>query len=149
MKIKPLDELTTEEECHLIDLIIDFSREYNAPVDACRVSIAKLLPHCDGFAAIENEDVIGAIGGTWYNNPFNRSLPMLGELFWYVLPMYRETSAGGRLLHKFLELGENANVIMATLDSTDDNIGKYLEAKGFIAKERSWIKWQSEPAQQS
>ena len=150
MKIKPLADLTTEEGCYLVDLIMEFSREYNAPHDARREDIAKLIPKCYGLAGIDDHGLAGAIGGIFYWNVFNASVKMLGELFWFVYPAYRKTTLGGRLLRRFEEMGEEegASVVMATLDSTPASVGKYLEKRNFVRKETSWVRWQSPPLQQ-
>ena len=143
MKIKSLGTLSHEEDCHLIDLIMDFSREYNAPFDAERVDIAKLIVKCAGFAAVENEKVIGAIGGLVHPNPFNSRVEMLTELFFFVKKEYRNGTIGGRLLLNFIQMGEDmgSSISMSTIDSTPDSMRKFLSNRGFIQKERSWTKW--------
>src|SRR3990167_1853767 len=55
---------------------------------------------------IDNSDLIGFIGGYLIQHPFNPKLLMLSELFWWVDEDARGSSAGGRLLHSFIEIGK-------------------------------------------
>ena len=107
------------------------------------MDIAKLIENCDGFAAVENGHVRGSIGGLYYHNPWNVEVLMLGEMWWYVQKKYRGGTLAGRLLHRFLEMGEGCSIIMATLNSTPEGVGRHLANRGFLEKERSWVRWKN------
>ena len=126
----------------LVDLIMDFSKEYGGRHGAERESVRELLGRCEGFVCYSGESLIGAIGGISYWNPFNSQVRMLSEMFWYVKKSKRNSKAGGSLFLRFLEMGKemNASIIMTTLDSTR-GLEKGLLGRGFTPKERSWVRW--------
>jgi GNAT superfamily N-acetyltransferase len=67
------------------------------------------------FIAYAGEEPVGAIGGLLVHNPFNPEFTSLSEIFWYVLPEYRETRAGYLLLKAFEQRGEEIGVDELTL----------------------------------
>lgn len=84
---------------------------------------------------------IGALGALLVNNVYNPNLLSLVELFWYVVPEYRNTRAGALLFNRFNQKGaECANeATLSLLDSSDINI-KSLERRGFILSEFAFKK---------
>lgn len=51
---------------------------------------------------------IGFIGGYFIHHPFNPTVKMLSELFWWVDEEYRGCGAGGKLLRQFIHVGQAA-----------------------------------------
>jgi hypothetical protein len=83
----------------------------------------------------------GAIGGILSPNLFNPDITTLSELFWYVLPEYREGRVGAMLLNKFLEVGdEQADEISMSLLISSKLKKESLFKKGFVLQEYSFIK---------
>jgi hypothetical protein len=79
---------------------------------------------------------IGCISGLYCPNPFNNSLVILQEIFWYVLPEHRNGRAGLLLLNEFSEIGrQTANdIFMSLLDSSEVS-QRMMTRKGFVCRE--------------
>lgn len=83
----------------------------------------------------------GAIGGILTPNLFNPDLICLAEIFWYVLPEYRNTRSGLMLLNTFDACGQEKadETNMCLLVESPVSI-KSLEKRGFEMKEISFRK---------
>jgi RimJ/RimL family protein N-acetyltransferase len=86
------------------------------------------------FVAEKDDKLIGGIAGLVSSHPYNFNRTLLSESFWYVLPEYRNTSAGAKLIIAFTEWGkDNPNVdeiTMSLLPSSPD-LFTSLEKKGY------------------
>ena len=83
----------------------------------------------------------GAIGGLLLPNVFNPDIKTLTEIFWYVLPEYRNTRSGLMLLNTFNKCGmECADEINMCLLMDSPVSTKSLEKRGFEMKEVSFRK---------
>lgn len=102
----------------------------------------------DGTAFVSKIDnkYTGAIGGLLLPNIFNPDLKALSEVFWYVLPEYRNTRSGLLLLDAFDKCGqEKADETSMCLLMGSPIATKSLEKRGFEMKEIAFRKgkqWQ-------
>lgn len=75
---------------------------------------------------------VGAIGGILSPTLFNPDMTILTEVFWYVLPEYRNTRAGLMLFNKYSERAEEvADEASFSLLTTSTVKKETLERKGF------------------
>lgn len=61
------------------------------------------------FIAKQGDICVGTLGGLLVPNMFNSDLLTLAEVFWYVLPEYRNTRAGFLLLKTFEEKADESS----------------------------------------
>jgi hypothetical protein len=90
------------------------------------------------FIAEENGIKAGAIGGIITQHPYNFNIVLLNESFWYVLPEFRMTSAGAKLLNTFTSWGEakkEIDEISLSLLPSSPPLFKSLEKKGYKLNE--------------
>lgn len=84
---------------------------------------------------------IGFIAGALAPHPYNPSLLVLAELFWWVSPEFRGSLSGARLLAHFIEHGEqNADWIQLTLEAKSPVSEQSLLKQGFQLYERSYLR---------
>lgn len=88
------------------------------------------------FVAKQGSMCVGAIGGLLVPNIFNSKLKTLAEVFWYVLPDYRNSRAGLLLLKAFEEKADEIadESTLCLLPSSTVNMGT-LEKRGFYLSE--------------
>lgn len=79
---------------------------------------------------------VGALGGLLVPNLYNPSIRTLIELFWYVLPEYRDTRAGAMLFTAFDNKGEECatEATLSILPHSAVNIST-LNKRGFHLEE--------------
>lgn len=83
---------------------------------------------------------VGFVAGTLAPHPFNPEIMVLTELFWWVTTEHRGSSAGARLLEKFINYGrEHADWINLTLEANSPINPATLERRGFRLRERSYL----------
>lgn len=84
---------------------------------------------------------VGAIGGLLLPNIFNPTLTSLVEVFWYVLPEYRNSRAGLLLLNAFTKAGEDKadDATLCLLSDSPIHI-KTLEKRGYVLSEFAFRK---------
>lgn len=92
----------------------------------------------------ESEGVTGFILGMCFTCPFNRLKRMASELAWWVYPLYRNSSAGVKLL-KALEdsaiENECVSLTMICLETmTPDVIQGIYERMGYQQTERAFVR---------
>jgi N-acetylglutamate synthase-like GNAT family acetyltransferase len=82
----------------------------------------------------------GLIAGALAPHLYNPAVMVLTELFWWVSPDRRGTSAGARLLSHFIAYGRaHADlVVMSVLENSQLSAGA-LESRGFHLHERSYL----------
>jgi hypothetical protein len=88
------------------------------------------------FVVKKGEECIGALGAIVIPNLFNPDLTTLVEVFWYVLPDYRNTRAGALLLKAFEERANEVadEATLSLLGSSTVNVAT-LEKRGFMLNE--------------
>jgi RimJ/RimL family protein N-acetyltransferase len=105
-------------------------------------TVAKLMDTGVVLVA-ENEagDLMGTIGGTISFHLFDPDRLVLAELWWWVAPEYRGSSAGLRLIQAFRERGlQDVDLVtMSTLETTHPGVGEHLERMGFQRREQAYI----------
>lgn len=83
---------------------------------------------------------VGFIAGVLQPHPYNKAVRMLSELFWWVDPRYRGSTAGARLLEAFVAYGKtNADMIVMTLEAKSPVDPRSLERKGFRLYEQNFM----------
>lgn len=110
--------------------------------EARAVLTALITDHC--FFIAQNDVRTGFIAGTIGPHPFNPKVTVLTELFWWVVPAHRGSTAGARLLHEFEEYGRrHADWVIMTLEEQTIALNLIdpvsLERRGFKPKERSYL----------
>lgn len=92
------------------------------------------------FVAEEGERFLGFIAGISVPHPFNPSLWVLNESFWWVKEDERKTGAGFKLLDEFVEFGkEYFDYIYLTLESDSPVDEKHFLNRGFVYKEKNFF----------
>lgn len=93
------------------------------------------------FVAKSDGVCVGAIGGLLIPNLFNPKLTCLAEVFWYVLPEYRQSRAGLLLLKAFSDKGEASadETSLSLLGSSQLKVAT-LEKRGFMLSEFAFRK---------
>lgn len=102
-----------------------------------------LIASLEFFVAVDYRSLtpLGFIAGSLAPHPFNPSVRTLSEVFWWVRPDRRGSSAGARLLDRFLAVGEEkADWIVMTLEAKSPVDPASLERRGFRLHERSYLK---------
>lgn len=133
----------------LCDALRAFAADYPAPVPlyADHAHAEALVRSLIGgqFVAVaehESDGRVGLIAGLCQPHPFNPGLQVATELWWWVTPAARGTSAGGRLFAAFeawaLEAG--AGAIAMTLETTSPLMDEALTRRGYVACERQFLR---------
>jgi GNAT superfamily N-acetyltransferase len=144
IQLHNLSELDLEwfVETAAVNMLID---ELNRPellnLDQQYLLANKGLVDKTAFVVKQDGINIGALGAILVPNFFNPNIITLAEVFWYVLPEYRNTRAGVLLLKAFEErAGEIADD--ATLSLLPSSIVNYssITKRGFIMEEVSFRK---------
>lgn len=93
------------------------------------------------FVVKKGEVCVGALGSILLPNLFNPQYQTLAEVFWYVLPEYRNTRAGVLLLNAFSDKAEEVSdeATLSLLGSSEINI-RTLERRGFMLGEFAFRK---------
>jgi RimJ/RimL family protein N-acetyltransferase len=86
-------------------------------------------------------ELMGTIGGTINFHLFDPDRLVLAELWWWVAPEYRGSSAGLRLIQAFRERGlQDVDLVtMSTLETTHPGVGEHLERMGFQRREQAYV----------
>lgn len=74
------------------------------------------------FIAKKGDVPVGALGSLILPNLFNPDLTTMAEIFWYVLPEYRNTRAGALLFNAFDKKAEELGADEATLSLLGSSI---------------------------
>jgi GNAT superfamily N-acetyltransferase len=113
--------------------------------DGVALETLRVLIEAHVFFVAEKEDgyvaqLVGFIAGALGPHPYNAQIMVLSEQFWWVNPIHRGSSAGARLLERFLQFGrEHADWIVMTLETKSPVDPKSLERKGFKHFEHSYL----------
>lgn len=92
------------------------------------------------FVATEGAMHLGFVVGALHPQLYNRSIRQLTELFWWVAPEHRRSSAGARLLMAFEAYGRaHADFIVMTLEAKSPVNPRSLERRGFRLQESSYL----------
>jgi hypothetical protein len=84
---------------------------------------------------------VGFIGGALAPHPYNPAIRVLSEMFWWVIPEYRQTRAGLLLLEAFIAHGEaHAEWIHFTLEAKSPVNERTLTKRGFALYERAYLR---------
>lgn len=113
--------------------LIDLDRLYNLAIKGMQDGTA--------FIAKQGSTYCGVIGGLLHENIFNPKYKTLTEIFWYVLPEYRNGRAGALLLKAFdnraKEIADDSTLCL--LPSSEVNISS-LDKRGYKLNEYAFRK---------
>lgn len=83
----------------------------------------------------------GFICGLVTTHLFNPQIKVLSELFWWVLPEYRETKIGAMLFHEYEKYGaENCQWVIMTIESISPVKPESFLNRGYKLKEQAFVK---------
>jgi Acetyltransferase (GNAT) family len=99
----------------------------------------KMLYSGTGWVVKLNDEPVGGLGALLVPNIYNPRFTTLAELFWYVLPEYRNSRAGLYLLDAFNTFAAD-NADDATLSLLPSSEVRSLEKRGFEFCERAYKK---------
>jgi hypothetical protein len=111
------------------------------PASAASILEAQLSGVNPFLVAVVRGDRAGFISGWMMLHPYNPAILVLQEAFWWVRPLYRGTTAGGRLFKAFVEYGKShaADWILMTLEAKSPIDPASLERRGFRLHERTYL----------
>ena len=126
----------------LADFVADlgYKHSYLFTEDNLRRILAKMVDsHVFIVAEVENE-LQGMICGEYMHHPYNPSVVMLYEHFWWVPEAYRASGVGGQLLEAFVSTGkECADTIKVSLEHNSGVPDGYMERFGLRLAEKTYI----------
>lgn len=111
--------------------------------DDLYLKLVSMVTHKSGvvYVAIEGGRFAGAIGGIiapniWFSDELN-----LTELFWWVPEHFRGSSAGLRLLKRFIEHGRESEVnrVIMSMEDISPLSDDVFTKRGFKLKEKAFI----------
>ena len=106
---------------------------------AVGVLVGLILEHVV-FVAESDKVPVGFIAGVLAPHFFNPAIRHLSELFWWVVPSARGTSAGARLLARFESVGRaRADWITMTLEADSPVNPSAMLKRGYRAKETNYL----------
>jgi GNAT superfamily N-acetyltransferase len=114
-------------------------------LDVWKFNWAQLLTHNFGamWVGMKSGVPAGFIGGILAPDINNGDI-VASETFWYVLPKFRGSTIGVRLVNHFEVWARDmkaARIIMAHLaDSMPEALKEFYERRGYRPRETSWIK---------
>lgn len=96
------------------------------------------------FVAVAEQDgaPVGLIAGVCAPHPLNPDLTVATELFWFVDPAHRGTSAGSRLLSTFDAWASQsgAHLVNMTLEVGSPVSDRVLTKRGYVLAERQYLR---------
>lgn len=112
--------------------------------EAVAILTALITEHVFLVAEKEGGPRVGFIAGSIGPHAFRSALTVLTELFWWVAPPFRGTSAGAQLLLEFEEIGRRrADWVVMSLEERTIAEGLVdptsLERRGYRPQERSYL----------
>jgi N-acetylglutamate synthase-like GNAT family acetyltransferase len=121
------------EQLKSFDVFVDAKKSLFPAADVQARSILTNFVMSQPFFVAEGFDgMVGFIAGTLGPHYLNPELRVLTEVFWWVDPKYRGTSAGARLLQVFTALGRlKADWIVMTLEEKSPIDPESLLRRGF------------------
>lgn len=142
--VRPAEPYDLEE---MVLALADFADFYGTDhslypgANECREQLASLIQTQPFFVVRDGIDFAGFIGGTLAGHPYHSSLRLLSEMFWWVVPEYRQTRAGLLLLEAFIAHGEaHADLIHFTLEEKSPVNERTLTKRGFHLVEKSYLR---------
>jgi N-acetylglutamate synthase-like GNAT family acetyltransferase len=132
------------------EMVQDFQEEDLAQyglghtIDSTTAAIEMFIRHHLGVVAVEDDKVIGCLGG--FVTPFylDKNSIVFQEILWYVRPENRSSGAGLKLLQKVMEVAKKAgctHIVMGHPGSVAENItSKVYSHFGFKVLETHHIR---------
>ena len=99
---------------------------------------------CVLFVAKDDKDIVGFIGMALQMGPFCKELILANELFWYVKPESRQSTAGLRLFNEASkwakDMGADAIYFVAIEDDKVSDVSRIYKKKGFELIEHGYMR---------
>lgn len=96
--------------------------------------------HYLNIATTHEGKPVGFMAGYFNPHLFNPSITVLCELFWWVIPEYRQTRAGAMLMNAFIDFGKkNAQWISFSLNRFTEVNERSLVKRGFHLHEKTYL----------
>ncbi len=138
---------TNEDNLDIILLTKQFLKEFNPPIKLDSKHFLTNLetvvedPSYFFYVSEQEGEVVGYLSGAKSYTLFS-SQPMAIEVGWFMLPEYRGSTDGLKLLNKFIEWGKEQGcevISMGDLAAVQD-LGPLYSRKGFELYERTYVK---------
>lgn len=92
----------------------------------------------------QDDRIVGVIAMLAFPHPFKPSKVVAQELFWWVLPEYRQSGAGNAMLDEAERWSESVGaeaMIMVTMHGIGHEfVGQFYQKKGYTPLEYSFVK---------
>jgi RimJ/RimL family protein N-acetyltransferase len=122
------------------DAFIARKRSFFEDETFARATVSDLVAGHVVLIAHEAGERQGIIAGILGAHPFNHTIRVLTEAFWWVGPAHRGAGAGAALLDAFEKVGrETADWINFSLDHNSPVRERHLTKRGFQLVERSFL----------
>lgn len=127
-------------QLHEFDVFFGSSRSLYPDPETAEAIVSGLVAEHPFYIAENEREPIGFIAGAVHAHPFNPSLRVLSEMFWWVAQPFRGSRAGHLLLREFIAFGKaNADWIVMTLEHESPVNPETLTRRGFRPKETSYL----------
>lgn len=144
MHVRPA---TSDDVIWLVDQMRAFDQFFGATrslfpdVPQAIEIVEQLVAQHPFWVAESAKGLVGFIAGALTPHPYNPSITVLSELFWWVDEQERGSRAGALLLAAFITFGEqHADWIVMTLEEASPVNPATLERRGFKPYERSYLR---------
>ncbi len=132
----------------LLTQLREFAAAYPAPLslygdDAYGASLVGTIIANQFLAVAEDESgqSVGFIAGAYGTHPYNPSLNICSELWWWVVPEQRGSRAGVLLLRELEHWADTLDAPLCLTVETDSPVSdRFLAKHGFIPAERQFIR---------
>lgn len=133
----------------LCDALRAFAAHYPAPIplytDHAQAEALVRSLMAGHYIAVAHHAIRGPVGlvaGLCQPHPFNPALRIATELFWWVNPDARGTSAGGRLFSAFeaWAVEQGADAIAMSLEASTPLADDAMTRRGYVPVERQFLR---------
>lgn len=106
----------------------------------CREGLRKTIENHYFTIAEQSSEPIGFISGYISPHPYNPSIRVLTEFFWWVSENKRHTKAGSMLLDEYVRWGkENCDWVTFSVTQETKISENHLTKRGFMLIEKSYL----------
>lgn len=127
------------EQLAAFDQFFGSTRSLFPDIDTARAIVSDLVTTQPFFVAGDS-DLVGFIAGYLTPHPYNPTIRVLTESFWWVDQEFRGSRAGLALLNALIAFGrEHADWIVMTLEHESPVNPETLTRRGFRLKETSYL----------
>lgn len=136
-----------------VEIVLDMGRKFYSTMEmakmipfddeAAMVQIFKMLD--DGFILLGEKDgeVVGMIGCSFFDYPFNSAFRGCAEVMFWIEPEHRGGTLAARFIREaeLLSIHEGASfVVLAALETSPTGIDTFYNKLGYSRSERAFVK---------